>query len=284
MSRRAEQTRRESHGVRFLRAVAEEGRVILTTAEARDIALRLGIPAGYVTHLLRILVRDGWLARLRRGIYVRSGPALGDIQLHSFAIATRLIVPSAISHWSALHHHGFTEQVPRVVTCFTPRKVVTPSMRRGGRPRGGERHAWVVDGVRYEYVTVKPERFFGIEEVWVDAFSRVPITDRERTVLELFVSPRRFGGVGLRLDIVREHLGSLAVHRLVDYACRLGKISVAKRLGWALERAGVPEAALRPLLEMPATGYHALDPLRPRRGACDRRWMIQVNLGEPASS
>lgn len=284
MRQTAEPARRRSHSVFFLKALAEEGRTVFTSSEAKRIAARSGIPEGYVTNLLIIMVRNGWLTRLRRGIYARSGPALGDIQIHSFAIATHLVVPSAISHWSALHHHGLTEQVPRVVTAFTPKKVVTPNMRRGRHANGGKRHAWVIDGVRYEYITVKKENFFGIEKVWVDEFSRVPITDRERTVLEVFISSRMFGGMGEALGIIENHLPSLAVDKLVEYACRYGKISVAKRLGWALEQADISESVLEPLLKMPATGYHALDPSRPRREACDKRWMIQVNLGRDRDS
>jgi len=274
----AEPARSRSHSVSFLKALAEEGRTVFTTTEAKQIAVRSGIPEGYVTNLLMLMVRNGWLTRLRRGIYIRSGPALGDIRIHPFAIATHMIIPSAISHWSALHHHGLTEQVPQVVTAFTPKKVVTPSMRRGRHAKGGKRHAWIIEGVRYEYITVKEKNFFGIEEVWVDEFSRVPITDRERTILEVFISSRMFGGIGEALGIIENHLPAIAVDKLVEYAYRYGKISVAKRLGWALEQAGISESVLEPLLKMPATGYHALDPARPRRGPCDKRWMIQVNL------
>lgn len=227
-----------------------------------------------------LMVRNGWLTRLKRGIYSRSGPALGDVQVHSLSIATRMVTPSAISHWSALHHHGLTEQVPRIITAFTPKKVVTPSMRGGCRHSRKERHAWVVAGVRYEYVTVKKEHFFGIEDVWIDEFSKVPITDRERTMLEVFISARMLGGIGEALGIIEQHLDSLAVRKLVEYAWRYGKISIAKRLGWALERAGVSESVLEPLLKISATGFHALDPACPHRGVCDRRWMIQNNLRE----
>ncbi len=164
-----------------------------------------------------------------------------------------------------------------MVTAFTPKKVVTPSMRSGeSKGRGG--HAWEVAGVRYEYVSVKPDHFFGIAEIWVDENSRVPITDPERTVLETFVSPRKFGGIGLGLGVIESHIASLDPHKLVTYARRYGKISVAKRLGWALQRAGVPERALEPLLDVRAARYYALDPMRPRRGPRDHKWMIQENL------
>jgi predicted transcriptional regulator of viral defense system len=208
---------------------------------------------------------------------------LGAPPVHPFTIAIHLVIPSAISHWSALHHQGFTEQVPRVVTAITPKKVVTPSMRGASERVRRQKHAWIVDGVRYEFVTVREAHFFGFEEIWIDEYTKIPITDKERTVLDTFISPRMFGGMGEGLGIIEEHLPMLTLDRLVNYTCRYGKISVAKRLGWALERAGIEESALTPLLEMPVTGYHALDPTRPRRGPCDRRWMIQNNLQEESA-
>jgi predicted transcriptional regulator of viral defense system len=277
MAEQPQAANRGTHGTRLLRALSEEGRRIFSTAEAREVARRTGVPEGYVRELLTYMVRNGWLVRVRRGLYAMSGVASGAVEVHPFAIATRLVSPSAISHWSALNYHGLIEQVPRVVTAFTPKRVVTPSMRlpyRGQRAR----HAWEVAGIRYEYVSVKKEHFFGIEEVWVDAHSRVPITDPERTALEAFISPRMFGGIGMALAIVEEHIQELGLDKLVEYASRYDKTSVVKRVGWALERAQVPEAVLEPLLSLATTRYHTLDPTLPRRGSCDSRWMILDNL------
>jgi predicted transcriptional regulator of viral defense system len=266
-----------THALRLLRALAEEGKLVFSTAEARDVAPRAGVPQGYVRFLLARMVHNGLLTRLRRGLYAASEIAPGQAGVHPFVIATRLVTPSAISHWSALSYHGLTDQVPRVVTAFTPKKVVTPSMR-GSHGKGRRRHAWEVAGIRYEYVSVKSEHFFGIEEIWIDEQSRVPITDRERTVLETFISPGVFGGIGEAFSIAHNHVDNLDASKLVRYARQYGTISVAKRLGWALEQAGTRESILQPLLKMRATRYHALDPSRPRRGPCDKRWMIQDNL------
>ncbi len=267
-----------SHGVRLLGVLSREGRSIFTTPEAREIAAAAGVPEDYVNNLLGRLVREGWLLRLRRGLFAKFGTGPGDFQVHPFAIATHLIIPSAISHWSALNHHGLTEQIPRVVTAFTPKKVVTPSMRAVHKSVRPGRHAWEIEGVRCEYVTVKKEHFFGIEKVWMDENTKVQITDRERTVLEVFISSRLFGGVSEALGIIESHLSTLDIDKLVEYARRFGKIATAKRLGWALESAGVPDSALEPLLDIPAIGYHALDPARARLGPCNRKWMIQDNL------
>lgn len=93
-----------------------------------------------------------------------------------------------------------------------------------------------------------------------------------------FASARMFGGLGEVLGILEQHLVEFDLEKLVGYALRYGKSSVIKRLGWALEQAGVSTSVLAPLVEVPVSGYPVLDPTRPRTGPRDSRWMIQNNL------
>lgn len=268
----------DSLGLQLLREQANEGLYIFTTKEAQPAAQRLGISETHLRKLLHRLVASGWLIRLRDGLYAGPRKMSGGIDIHPFAIATRLVSPSAISHWSAMNHHGLTEQIPHAVTAFTPKRFMTPSMRTRAKQNGLSKQAWEVEGVRYEYVIVKPEFFFGFEELWVDQNFKVSVTDKERTMLEGFASPRMFGGMGEVLGILTEHLGEFDLKKLAGYALRYGKSSVIKRLGWALEQAGAPGAVIAPLAEVPVSGYRLLDPTRPRTGPCDSRWMIQKNL------
>ena len=272
----------ETQGIRLLKEISDRGRFVFSTDDIKDISLQVGIRQGYIRQVLSQLAMAGWVQRLRRGLYVWSGTLPGGAHIHPFVVATRLVQPSAISHWSALNHHGLTEQVPQAVTASTPKKVVTPSMRGSAKPARQGRHFWEIGGVRYEYVTVKQDYFFGIEEIWIDQTFKVPITDPERTVLDLFAQPRLFGGLGEALAVLQEHAADINVDRLVSYAVRYGKGSVAKRLGWSLERVGIGGDVLVPLLEMPTTGYRVLDPTRPHRGPCDHRWSIQDNLSRAA--
>jgi predicted transcriptional regulator of viral defense system len=125
---------------------------------------------------------------------------------------------------------------------------------------------------------VRAERFFGIEEVWVDEHFSVPIYDRERSLLDVFASPRLFGGLGEALGILEEHARDLNPEKLVEYALRYDKASVAKRVGWALDRMGAPRRVTAPLAKLPMSGVRMLDPTRPREGKYDERWMLQDNL------
>jgi predicted transcriptional regulator of viral defense system len=274
----------ETLGLRLIHELADEGRYIFTTREAEAAARRLRISDAYLRKLLHQLVASGWLMRLRDGLYAGPLKPAGGVDIHPFAIATHLVTPSAISHWSAMSHHGLTEQIPSIVTAFTPKRFMTPSMRTRARHDSLSKQAWEVQGIRYEYVIVKPRFFFGIEDIWVDQNFKVPITDKERTMLEAFASPRLFGGIGEALGILDTHIHGLDLKKLVRYALHYGKSSVIKRLGWALDQAGAPAAILTPLEKAPVSGYRILDPTRPRTGPCDGRWMIQNNLPVRSSS
>src|SRR5215510_6105919 len=209
----------ETLGVKLLRELTQRGSFIFTTEEAKAAAADLAIPETYLPQLLSKLAAGGWLLRLRRGLYAGMGRLPGEVEVHPFAVATNLVSPSAISHWSALHHHGLTEQIPRQVMASTPKKVVTPSMRAARsqdqeveeRPAGRRsgRHTWEINGVEYEYFTITSDRFFGIEEVWVDKYFRVPIYDKERSLIDCFAAPRLFGSLSEALGILEEHAGEL---------------------------------------------------------------------------
>ena len=265
-----------SAGVALAGTLAQSGRYVFTTEDALGLAPK-GVGARRVSYLLKALADAGWLLRLRRDLYAGTGSLPGGVDIPAFAIATSLVSPSAISHWSALAYHDLTDQVPVVVTAMTPKKVVTPGMRKGGE--GSDRRIWHAAGIDCRYVTVVPSHFsFGVHDIWLDEHFRVPITDKERTVLDLFALPRLFGGLWEGFAVLERARDELDLDRLVDYALSYGAVAVAKRLGWSLEETGFDEAPLVPLLRLPASHYSPLDPGQPRRGEHDRRWMIIANV------
>ena len=267
-------------GVAFLRALAEHGRPTFTVADAQRESEASGIAPSYLSVLLHRLVRAGLVQRIKRGTYTLAAGVLGFPEAHPFALGMALVDPCAVSGWSALNHHGMTEQVPRVVTLTTPRRVVTPAMRGVDR---GEASNWRTAGQTFEIVTVVPAHYFGHEEIWLGD-SRVRILDRERALLDCFALPRRFGGLAEGLGIIEEHLHEIDVGRLVDHARRYGVASVAKRIGYALDQAGVKASLVEPLCALPMQGTRLLDPTKPARGTRDARWGLRVNLAAKRAS
>ena len=261
-------------GVAVLRSLAEQGRSTFTLADAREAARATGIAHSYLALLLHRLQRAGWVRRLKRGTYALASGLPGLPEVHPFAVGMALVTPCAVSGWAALSHHGLTEQVPGVITLTTPKRVVTPAMRGAVQAAPS---TWEAAGQRFEIVTVIPAHFFGDEEIWVGDV-RVRIFDRERSLLDCFAAPRRFGGLAEGLGVLEEHLRDLDVMRLVAHARRYGTAAVAKRVGWALEQAGVAPEVIGPLRALPMTGYRPVDPTRPLMGGRNARWQLVENM------
>jgi predicted transcriptional regulator of viral defense system len=262
-----------SSGIELVRLLAAEGYRIFTVQQAREIAPAAGISEAYLLNALHYLARAEWLVRLRKGLYAISSSVPGASAAHEYEIAMALVRPAAISHWSALHHHGLTEQIPRIVFVLTTTETSAPRPRghKFNRPPMG--HA--VGETVYQFVRVKKERFFGTEKNWVSD-ARVTITDPERTLLDCLAMPQYCGDFAEVLHAFERRSHDLDVEKMIDYALRWDG-AMAKRLGWVLGKQGFEMELLEPLVKVPIKGYRKLNPTGPRRGRCDRRWMIQEN-------
>ena len=142
--------------------------------------------------LISKLAQSGWIEILKRGTYAVKSPLYSG-NIPPYAIADALVNPIAISHWSAVAHHGFTTQNPTMVQASTPANVVTPEMRTGMAysPRG--RASWRAYNLEFEFIHVKTNWFWGFQKLWVNSWTQVSITDPERTVLDMIIRPDLFG-------------------------------------------------------------------------------------------
>ena len=269
-----EKLKKTQVGIELIRRIAAEGVRIFSTEQARELAHEVGLKKPYLLEALYHLRRNGWIVPLRRGLYALSASVPGVTPAHEFEVAMALVRPAAISHWSALHHHGLTEQTPRKIFMLTRTDASVPRVR-GVKARGAS-NEYPVGDTLYHFVQVKPERYFGTEMVWIQE-ARVTITDPERTLLDGLSMPQYCGDFAEVLHVFKVRGEKLDVKQIVEYACRLDT-ATAKRLGWVLESQGVDPAYLEPLSGLAIKGYRKLDPTGPRKGPCNRRWMIQENL------
>jgi predicted transcriptional regulator of viral defense system len=114
----------------LLNRVVEQVGPLFTTDESKAAVAALNLPPERVRALLSQLAQSGWIERLKRGLYEGTTPIFGTT-LHPYAVAAALISHLAISHWSALAHHGFTTEIPPMVQASTTSTVGTPEMRQG---------------------------------------------------------------------------------------------------------------------------------------------------------
>lgn len=130
------------------------------------------------------LVDDGWLERIERGLYLfvplEPGPQRKWTQDPKI-IASQLAPEGAAAYWTALHHWGMTEQVPRIIFAQTRKR---------------KRRAWlIVLNVRCEFIIIGL-KFFGVVWQWSDG-AEFRITDREKTMVDALDRPDPCGGLSV---------------------------------------------------------------------------------------
>lgn len=262
-------------GIDMIKKLSEEGKRIFTAQDAKKVAPLCGIADNYTLESLHHLSNTGWIVRLKKGLYLISSSFPSIPPVHEFEIAMALVHPAVISHWSAMHFHGMTDQIPQKIYITTTQAVAVPmaTKRQSTSKISSGRE---INGIFYEFIKTKPERFFGFKDYWVGEV-KVTITDPERTLIDGLIAPKYFGGWAEVYSAFEAHASKLDLNKMIDYSLRLDT-AVAKRLGWTLENVGIKDSILRRLEDIPIKGYRVLDPSGPKSGHCNKKWMIQENL------
>jgi predicted transcriptional regulator of viral defense system len=229
----------------------------------------LGLDRKHAARLLGYLARRGWLARVRRGLYLpvpldarRSGEWTAD----PWVVAERVFNPCYIGGWSACEHWDLTEQVFRSLLVVTTRRV---------RERDVD-----MQGIAFHLTVRGSDALFGTAAVWRGQ-QRVAVSDPTRTIVDVLDDPRLGGGIRTVSDVLREYM--LSRHRddqlLIAYGDRLRRRALFKRLGYLVEQLDIDTddlvAACR---ERRGAGLIALDPSVKARGRIVRRWGLRDNV------
>lgn len=231
-----------------------------------DAAQSLGVSHIVAAKLLARWTMNGWLSRIRQGVYVQVPleSRTSDVALEDpWVVAFELFKPCYIGAWSAAEYWDLTEQMFRTIVIFTTRR---PRLRK--------------QRIRYTDIlvrTVQPEALFGLQSVWRGT-SKVEVSDPTRTILDMLSDPQLGGGIRSTSEFLTNYLKSNKkdMDLLLSYATQLRNGAVYKRLGFLLERlAPNEESTIQSCRERLTTGNVKLDPNLP----VDRlitRWRLWV--------
>lgn len=248
--------------------LAELHRAFSGPFSVADAAGALDADEDTARRLLGYLSRRGWLARVRRGLYLAvplDAAQAGEWVEDPWIVAVRAFGPAYIGGWSAAEHWSLTEQVFRDVVVVTTR-----DMR--------QRHH-VLQGQTFLVTRRAEEKVFGLRVAWRRDV-RLEVSDPSRTVVDVLDDPSIGGGIRHATSILREYLGSGHCDEalLVEYGDRLGNRAVFKRLGWILEVLGVDGPLREACVERRSAGLVKLDPTVEGNGRIVRRWGLRVNV------
>jgi predicted transcriptional regulator of viral defense system len=253
-------------GVGRAELAAVTGRRRFVTPE--DVAGELGVGSRDATRKLARWAEQGWLRRVRRGLYI---PVPVDAEHPSGWSEDALVVASVVwspcffSGWTSASMHALTEQVFRTVIVKTTARV-----------RHAEARLLDAD---YLLAHVEEDSMqWGLATVWREE-TRLQIADPARTVVDILDAPRIGGGIRSAATILAAYLDEHDPMTLIAYAERLGNGAVFKRLGYLLDALERDEAALREAChDRLSAGIARLDPDAPATGPQISRWHIRVNV------
>jgi len=221
--------------------------------------------------VLQRLERKGWLARIEAGKYLviplEAGPERRWTE-DTYLVANALVQPSAIAYWSAIRHWNWTEQIPRIMYVQTTR-------------RKNQKQATVF-GVKYEFVTVNPRKFFGHAKEWRNG-KQVLVTDKEKTLVDCADDVERAGTIEELAKAVKSAASEISWPKLNEYVNRFPNGAVPKRLGYLFE-ALVPELPreAREVLSSwqgsLSAGVVPLQSLKSKKGKISTRWGVRANV------
>lgn len=240
---------------------------LLTVPRAAEV---LGVSTHEAAVRLGRLVRGGWLARARRGLYlvlpIEATPGNAAIAEDAWVLAAELFAPCYIGGWTAAEHWGLTEQL------FRSTFVVSAAPRRS---QSENRLS-----TEFHIVRVRPDRMKGTTTVWRGA-QRVAVSDRERTIVDALVHPKWVGGVRHLAELFTTYRESkeFDAKKLTAQAEAHATGSAFKRLGYLAERLWPGEKAIVDLAHQHrTTGFIRLDPTVMSRGKMSKRWGLWANV------
>jgi len=214
------------------------------------------------------LKRKGILTAIKRGVYfyspLESGPAGSSIN--------EFLIPSVffprgnyyIGYSTMYNYYGFTDQI------FQTMYVLNTSLQREK----------TIGNMRFKMIKISPRRMYGFEKIKIKD-TEVIVSDKERTLVDMLYFSGPVGGLKIAFDILREQAKDreIDVSKLIKYAVGFPNVSSRKRIGFALEQAGLSDKMLRSLLKsVEKTSLVTLYPSKSRKGKINRKWMVIENV------
>ena len=241
------------------------------TLRAGELTRALSLTGPSERNLLSRLAKAGWIARVRRGLYLvpRKLP-LGGKWSPDEILALNTVMQDVSGRYqicgpNTFNRYGFDEQVPARVYAYNNRI-------------SGERS---IGSVRLTLIKVADARLGGTEEVKTSEGLVAVYASRVRALVDAVYDWARFNSLPRGYGWIRRELDKKRVTptELTDMTLRYGDVGTVRRMGVLLEREDVDARLLRKLeKKLPrSTGLIPWIPTSPKRGSINRRWGVVVN-------
>jgi predicted transcriptional regulator of viral defense system len=187
-----------------------------------DAATVLGTSNIETAKTLARWTQQGWLTRVRRGLYaVVPIEALDTEQAFedTWVIIPDLFSPCYIGGWSAAEHWDLTEQLFRDICVLTEKQVIHKKQE--------------IHNIPFMLTHIPSSLNFGTKTIWKKN-KKIQVSDPPKTILDMLHTPKLGGGIQHVIDCFKEYINSSHFNpeQLIAYAIKINNGAVFKRLGF----------------------------------------------------
>ena len=189
-----------------------------------------------VKNVITRLTRDGWLIRVKRGLYAISDLSnRGFLSLSPPVVASLLVRDSYVSFESALAYHGMFDHLTNKTISIS--QVQYKSVQ--------------LQSVEYSFVKVLDKWFFGWEEVNIDN-KTVRMATAEKALIDMVQFHKSKYTVDLVVEKLSLYKDSLNLQKMTEY---LGKMSLTtiKTFGFLFDLLGIDSGDLNNQVKLKGT-------------------------------
>lgn len=186
----------------------------------------------YTRKRISKLVNQGWLKRIKRGVFVMSDLSTrGVLSISTNAIVNHLVKESYISFESALQYHGIYDQL------LTGIRVISLKQTKDK----------LIDHTKYQFIKTQEKYFYGWEEKSIDG-QTVKVATIEKALIDLIQYSRSRYSTDLVIEKLLDNSSAIDFERLIEFA-KQSNLTTQRIIGFLLDLANRNSSNLRKIVE-----------------------------------
>ncbi|MEN8242849.1 MAG: type IV toxin-antitoxin system AbiEi family antitoxin domain-containing protein [Chloroflexota bacterium] len=199
------------------------------------------------------LVKNGWLIRIKRGLYVISElSSRGFLSISPYVVSNLLVEESYVSFEAALAYHGMFDQ-------FTD-QFISVSLKQF--------KAVNLEPIYYRFIKTQPKLYTGWEAVTIENLP-AKIAFAEKALVDLIHFRKNKYAVDLLIEKLQDHQADLEMTRLANFA-NLASIKTIKIFGLVFDLLGLNSDQFHQLIKGRRSTHH----MRPEDKTFNAKWRL----------
>jgi len=187
------------------------------------------------------LVKNGWLMRIKRGLYsISELSSRGFMSVSPYVISNKIISDSYISFAWALQHYGFFDQMAK--------NIVSVSLKA--------HKSLLLENIEYKYVKTKPALFFGWNEVQIENYT-VRIATPEKALIDMINFHKSISSIDLVIEKLAAYKNDLNIKQMTEYLKKF-PITTIKIFGFIFDLLKIDSTSLHSMIKNKTSTHRML--------------------------